>query len=50
VEQLLVDNKRSRDSEAAVMNMRLKQLRAIGDEGGGFVTGASDDLRSWRQP
>jgi hypothetical protein len=50
VEQLLVDNKRSRDTEAAVLNMRLQQLRAFGDEGGGFVTGASEDLRTWRQP
>jgi hypothetical protein len=50
VEQLLVDNKRSRDTEAAVLNMRLQQLRAMADEGGGFVTGASDDLRTWRQP
>jgi hypothetical protein len=50
LEQLLVDNKRSRDTEAAVLNMRLEHLRAIGDEGGGFVTGASEDLRTWRQP
>lgn len=50
VEQLLVDNKRSRDTETAVLNMRLEQLRAAGDEGGGFVTGATEDLRTWRQP
>ena len=50
LEQLLVDNKRARDTEAAVLNMRLQQLRAPSDEGGGFVTGASEDLRSWRQP
>jgi hypothetical protein len=50
VEQLLVDNKRSRDTEAAVLNMRLEQLRVVGDEGGGLVTGASEDLRTWRQP
>jgi conjugal transfer/entry exclusion protein len=50
VEQLLIDNKRSRDTEAAVLNMRLQQLRAPGDEGGGFMTGASEDLRTWRQP
>lgn len=50
LEQLLVDNKRSRDTDAAVLNMRLQQLRASGDEGGRFVTGASEDLRIWRQP
>jgi hypothetical protein len=50
VEQLLVDSKRARDTEAAALNMRLQQLRAAGDEGGGFVTGASADLRTWRQP
>jgi hypothetical protein len=50
LEQLLVDNKRSRDTEATVVNMRLQQLRAPSDEGGGFVTGASEDLRTWRQP
>jgi hypothetical protein len=50
VEQLLVGGKRARDTDAAVLNMRLQQLRTAGDEGGGFVTGASADLRTWRQP
>src|SRR6266850_1218278 len=51
VEQLLVDNKRARDTEAAVLNMRLQQLRGAGnDEGGRFMTGAAEDLRTWRQP
>lgn len=51
VEQLLVENKRARDTEAAVLNMRLRQLYGIGDdEGGGFLTGAAEDLRTWRQP
>jgi len=53
VEQLLVDNKRSRDTEAAVLNMRLGQLRTLGDgeEGGAeFLRGAAHDLRAWRQP
>lgn len=50
-EQLLVDNKRSRDTDAAVLNMRLHQLRgAWDDEGGGLMTGAAEDLRTWRQP
>lgn len=51
VEQLLVENKRARDTEATVLNMRLRQLYGMRDgEGGGFLTGAADDLRTWRQP
>lgn len=53
VEQLVVDNKRSRDTEAAVMNMQLGRLRLSSDwgEGGsGFLTGAGNALRTWRQP
>ena len=50
VEQLLVDSKRSRDTEAALMNMQLLMWRdgpAVNDA---FVRGAADALRSWRQP
>jgi hypothetical protein len=51
VEQLLVDSKRARDTEAAVLNMQLGRLRSLDDEGGGgFLAGAADDLRTWRQP
>ena len=50
VEQLLVDNKRARDTEAAAMNMQLGRLRGGPDEGGGFLTGAGNDLRTWKQP
>lgn len=51
VEQLMIDNKRARDTEAAVLNMRLRQLQGTwDDEGGGFMAGASEDLRTWRQP
>jgi hypothetical protein len=52
VEQLLVDNKRARDTEAALMNMQLRRLQAVpgGEGGGGFLSGAGDDLRRWRQP
>ncbi|MGE3341849.1 MAG: hypothetical protein AB7L71_00320 [Vicinamibacterales bacterium] len=51
VEQLIIDNKRSRDTETAALNMRLRQLQATSDnEGESFVAGASDDLRNWRQP
>lgn len=53
VEQLIVDNKRTRDTEAAVLNMQLGRLRAMaesGEGGRGFLTGAGNDLRTWRQP
>lgn len=51
VEQLLVDNKRARDTEAAVMNMQLRRLMNVpGEGGGGFLSGAGSELRSWRQP
>jgi hypothetical protein len=53
VEQLLVDNKRARDTEAAALNMQLGRLRAFGDgeEGSaGLLRGAAEDLRTWRQP
>ena len=50
VEQLLVDNKRSRDTEAAVMNMQLQRLRYGQTAGASLVAGAANDLRSWKQP
>jgi hypothetical protein len=50
VEQLLVDSKRARDTEAAALNMRLGQLRRDGGEEGGLLSGTADDLRNWRQP
>lgn len=50
VEQLLIDNKRARDTEAAVLNMQLGRLREDRGEGWGFLTGAGNDLRTWRQP
>jgi hypothetical protein len=50
VEQLLIDSKRARDTEAAVLNMQLRRLRDDRGEGWGFLTGAGNDLRTWRQP
>lgn len=50
VEQLLVDNKRARDTEAAVLNMQLGRLRDDRGEDRGFLAGAGNDLRTWRQP
>jgi len=50
IEQLLVDNKRTRDSEAAAMNMQLGRLRSGHAASASLVTGVADDLRTWRQP
>ena len=50
VEQLLVDNKRARDTEAAAMNMQLQRLRWGAATNRSLVAGAADDLRTWRQP
>jgi len=53
VEQLLVDNKRARDTETAALNMQLGRLRALdaGEERrSGLLTGAGEDFRRWRQP
>jgi hypothetical protein len=50
VEQLLVDNKRSRDTEAATMNMQLERLRWGQAANASVVAGAAADLRAWRQP
>lgn len=52
VEQLVIDNKRARDTEAALLNMQLRRLLAAdrGEEGGRMLDGAGEDLRTWRQP
>jgi hypothetical protein len=50
VEQLLMENKRARDSEAAVMNMQLVAWRDRAAVNEAFVAGAGDALRTWRQP
>lgn len=50
VEQLLVDNKRSRDAETAAMNMQLGRLRNGRTAGLSLLAGAGDDLRTWKQP
>ena len=51
-EQLVLDNKRARDTEAALLNMQLRRLLHGdgGEGGGGMLDGAGDDLRTWRQP
>lgn len=50
VEQLLVDSKRSRDTEASLMNMQLTTWRAGRSANDAFVAGSGDALRTWRQP
>lgn len=50
VEQLLIDGKRARDSEAAAMNMRLLTWRDGRAANEAFVAGSADALSTWRQP
>jgi hypothetical protein len=51
LEQLLVDNKRTRDAEAASMTMQLAKLdvQARTDDAQ-LLSGAGEQLRAWRQP
>lgn len=49
LEQLLARSKRLRDSEAVVMNMRLRALDPA-NNGPSLLQGAGDELRGWRQP
>ena len=50
LEQLLVRGKRLRDTEAAIMNMRLIGMRNGRTAGTSLVRDAASDLRAWRQP
>src|SRR2546422_74624 len=50
VEQLLVDSKRTRDTEASAMNMQLATWRTGSAANDAFVRGSGDALRTWRQP
>jgi conjugal transfer/entry exclusion protein len=50
LEQLLVRGKRVRDTETAAMNMRLGSLRDGRQAGTTLISGAANNLRSWRQP
>ena len=49
-EQLIVDSKRSRDTEAATMNMQLERLRWGRAANASLIAGAANDLRTWRMP
>jgi hypothetical protein len=50
LEQLLVDSKRARDTEAAVLGMQLTTWRDGRAANGAFMAGTGDALRTWRQP
>ena len=50
VEQLAVEGKRARDTEAATLNMQLTSWRDREAVNAAFVAGAGDALRTWRQP
>lgn len=50
LEQLLVDNKRARDTEAAVLGMQLTTWRDGRAANEAFMAGTGDALRTWRQP
>ncbi len=50
VEQLLVEGKRTRDTETAAMNMQLTAWRDRAAVNQAFAAGAGDALRTWRQP
>jgi len=50
VEQLLVDSKRTRDTETAVVNMQVVTWRDSHHVSHAFGAGTGDALRTWRQP
>jgi hypothetical protein len=50
VEQLLVDSKRARDTEAVMTNMQLATWRDGRAANDAFVAGTGDALHTWRQP
>jgi hypothetical protein len=49
LEQLLVESKRSRDSEAATLNMQIVQWRTAQALNDAFVAGTGDALKTWKQ-
>jgi Domain of unknown function (DUF4141) len=50
LEQLLARGKRLRDTEAAIMNMRLIGMRDGRTAGTHLIDGSADAVRTWRQP
>lgn len=50
VEQLLIDTKRARDTDATAINMQLTTWRDGQAANDAFAAGTGDALRTWRQP
>jgi len=50
VEQLLIDSKRARDTDATAMNMQLITWRDRAAVNAAFVQGSGTALQTWRQP
>jgi len=50
VEQLLVDTKRARDTDATALNMQMTTWREGASINAAFADGMGDALRTWRQP
>lgn len=50
VEQLVIEGKRARDTEAGAMNMQLVAWRDRQAANEAFASGAGDAIRGWRQP
>jgi hypothetical protein len=50
LEQLLIDTKRARDTEATSLNMQLTTWRDGESANHAFASGAGEALRTWRQP
>jgi hypothetical protein len=49
LEQLLIDSKRTRDSESTTLNMQTRQWQTGSAANDAFVAGTGDALRTWRQ-
>lgn len=49
LEQLVLDNKRARDTEVSTLNMQNAQWRMSRAANDAFVSGTGDALRTWRQ-
>ena len=50
LELLILKGKRQRDTEAAVMSMRLTGMQYGAQAQAAIIAGAANDLRTWRQP
>jgi hypothetical protein len=50
VEELLIDSKRDRDTQASAVNMQITTWRNADAANRAFAAGTGDALRNWRQP